>query len=95
LDSSDSCIEIRDSELILDSMKNRMRSLLNKYKNGILCDAFMEVYGVSITYYKTIFVNLKTSIIVDISTIYKSVFIYEIYLLITLVIDISQLVNVN
>ncbi|XP_025420326.1 uncharacterized protein LOC112690515 isoform X2 [Sipha flava] len=52
LDSSDSCIEIRDSELILDSMKNRMRSLLNKYKNGILCDAFMEVYGKE---YKTYF----------------------------------------
>jgi len=32
----------------MDSMKVKMRRLLSKHKDGILCNDFMDVYGVSI-----------------------------------------------
>lgn len=41
--------EVYDSDMILDSMKKKMSSLLTKHKDGILCNAFMDIYGVSKT----------------------------------------------
>lgn len=40
--------KIYDSEMIMESMKNKMRNLLLKYEKGILCNEFMDVYAVSI-----------------------------------------------
>ncbi|XP_008185199.1 uncharacterized protein LOC100158689 [Acyrthosiphon pisum] len=37
--------EIYDAETILDTMKVKMRCLLSKHKDGILCNDFMNVYG--------------------------------------------------
>jgi hypothetical protein len=37
-----------DSDTILDTMKVKMRRILTKYKDGILCNDFMDIYGVSI-----------------------------------------------
>jgi len=40
--------EMYDSDTILDTMKVKMRRILTKYKDGILCNDFMDIYGVSI-----------------------------------------------
>jgi len=37
-----------DSDTVLDTMKVKMRRILSKHKDGILCNDFMDVYGVSI-----------------------------------------------
>ncbi|XP_022169440.1 uncharacterized protein LOC111033146 isoform X1 [Myzus persicae] len=37
--------EIYDADTILDTMKVKMRQILSKYKDGILCNDFMNVYG--------------------------------------------------
>lgn len=36
-----------DSPNILNTMKIKMRSLLDKCANGILCNEFMDIYAVS------------------------------------------------
>ncbi|VVC34376.1 Hypothetical protein CINCED_3A021644 [Cinara cedri] len=36
--------EMYDSAMILDSMKKKMRLILAKHKNGILCNEFMDIY---------------------------------------------------
>jgi len=40
--------EMYDSDTVLDTMKVKMRRILSKHKDGILCNDFMDVYGVSI-----------------------------------------------
>uniref|UniRef100_A0A2S2PA58 Tudor domain-containing protein 1 n=2 Tax=Schizaphis graminum TaxID=13262 RepID=A0A2S2PA58_SCHGA len=37
--------EMYDSDTILDTMKVKMRRILTKYKDGILCNDFMDIYG--------------------------------------------------
>ncbi|CAH1731463.1 unnamed protein product [Aphis gossypii] len=37
--------EMYDSDTVLDTMKVKMRRILSKHKDGILCNDFMDVYG--------------------------------------------------
>ncbi|XP_025202194.1 LOW QUALITY PROTEIN: uncharacterized protein LOC112599489 [Melanaphis sacchari] len=37
--------EMYDADTILDTMKVKMRSILSKHKDGILCNDFMDIYG--------------------------------------------------
>ncbi|XP_026816464.1 uncharacterized protein LOC113555992 isoform X2 [Rhopalosiphum maidis] len=37
--------EMYDSDTILDTMKVKMRRILTKHKDGILCNDFMDIYG--------------------------------------------------
>lgn len=54
-ESADLFYKMYDSEMVKESMKNKMRNILMKYKNGILCDNFMDIYAVSIRSIKEIF----------------------------------------
>jgi len=47
--------EIYDADTVLDSMKVKMRQILSKHKDGILCNDFMNIYGVSIRLNKFLF----------------------------------------
>lgn len=40
-----------DSDMVLDSMKEKMRVLLLKHEHGILCNEFMDVYAVCFEYF--------------------------------------------
>lgn len=40
--------ELYDSDVISDSMKERMRVILTKFNNGISCNKFMDIYAVSL-----------------------------------------------
>ncbi|XP_050063063.1 uncharacterized protein LOC126552407 [Aphis gossypii] len=37
--------EMYDSDTVLDTMKVKMRRILSKHKDGILCNDFMDIYG--------------------------------------------------
>lgn len=43
--------EAYDSDMIPVSMKKKIHDILSKYKNGILCNKFMDIYEVSIDVY--------------------------------------------
>lgn len=36
-----------DSDMVLESMKDKMRNILLQYDEGISCNAFMDIYAVS------------------------------------------------
>lgn len=46
--------EMYDSEMVMKSMKDKMRSILLKYEKGILCNEFMDIYAVSVKTYEII-----------------------------------------
>lgn len=37
-----------DSDTVSNRMKDKMRRILSKHKDGILCNDFLDVYGVSV-----------------------------------------------
>lgn len=41
-----------DSDMVLNSMKVKMRYVLSKYKDGIPCNKFMDIYAVSLNFDK-------------------------------------------
>lgn len=39
---------MQDSDMVMESMKEKLRRILIKYKNGIKCNEFMDIYLVSL-----------------------------------------------
>jgi len=45
-------LDVHFSNIVSDTMKINMRNILNKHRNGILCNDFMDIYNVSILKFK-------------------------------------------